>query len=66
MFHVCVFFVSFAHFCVHWLLGLVSSVLHPFYSSLDFVRDYPGELVPEPIWILLKQETVNGSGISFY
>jgi len=26
--------------------------LHPFYSSLDFVWDYPGELVPEPIWIL--------------
>jgi len=33
--------------------------------SLDFVRDYPGELVPEQIWILLKQETVSGSGISW-
>jgi len=32
----------------------------PFYSPLDFVQDYPGELVPEPIWILLKQETVSG------
>jgi len=41
------------------------TLLHPFYSSLDFVRDYPGELVPEPIWILLKQETVSGSGISW-
>ena len=30
---------------------------HPFYGSLDFVWDYLGELVPEPIWILLKQET---------
>ena len=33
-----------------------------------FFRDYPGELVPErqkPIWILLKQETVSGSGISW-
>ena len=31
-------------------------------------RDYPGEPVPEkvkPIWILLKQETVSGSGISW-
>jgi len=37
----------------------------PFYSPLDFVQDYPGELVPEPMWILLKQETVNGSGISW-
>jgi len=30
--------------------------------------DYPGELVPErqkPIWILLKQETLSGSGISW-
>jgi len=34
-----------------------------------FVRDYPGEPVPEstvkPIWILLEQETVSGSGISW-
>jgi len=36
---------------------------HQFYGPLDFVRDYPGEPVSEPIWILLKQETVNGSGI---
>jgi len=36
---------------------------HPFYGPVDFVRDYPGELVSEPIWILLKQET-GGSGIS--
>jgi len=26
--------------------------------------DYPGVPVPEPIWILLKQEAVSGSGIS--
>ena len=39
--------------------------LHPFYRSLDFVQDYPGQLVPEPMWILLKQETVSGSGISW-
>jgi len=37
----------------------------PFYGPLDFVRDYRGEPVPEPIWILLKQETVSGSGISW-
>ena len=30
---------------------------HPFYGPLDFVRDYPGEPVPELIWILPKQES---------
>jgi len=30
-----------------------------------FVWDYPGEPVPELIWILLEQETVSGSGISW-
>ena len=33
-----------------------------------FFRDYTGERVPEnvkPMWILLKQETVSGSGISW-
>ena len=39
--------------------------MHPFYGPLDFVRDYPGEPVPEPFWILLKQETVCGSSISW-
>ena len=33
-----------------------------------FFWDYPGEPVPDwkvkPVWILLKQETVSGSGIS--
>jgi len=38
---------------------------HSFYVPLDFVQNYPGEPVPEPIWILLKQETVSGSGISW-
>jgi len=39
---------------------------HPTYCpKLDFFRDYPGEPVPEPIWILLKQETVTGIGISW-
>jgi len=37
---------------------------HPFYSPMDFVWDYPGETVPEPIWIILKQETLSGCGIS--
>jgi len=32
---------------------------------MDFVRDYLSEPVPEPIWILLKQETVSGSSISW-
>ena len=37
------------------------------YGTLDYVRDYLGEPVPEPIWILdlQKQETVSGSGISW-
>jgi len=26
---------------------IVLLLLQPFYSPLDFVRDYPGELVPE-------------------
>jgi len=38
---------------------------HPFYGPLDFVRDYPGKLLPEPMWILLKQETMSVSGISW-
>jgi len=37
--------------------------VRPFYGPLDFVRDYLGEPVQEPIWILLKQETVIGSCI---
>ena len=37
---------------------------NPFYGPVDFIWDYPGVLVPEPIWILLKQETLSGSGIS--
>jgi len=36
---------------------------HLFYVPLDFFWHYPGELVPEPIWILLKRETVSDSGI---
>ena len=36
---------------------------HTFYGPLDSVRDYRGEPVPEPVWILLKQETVSGSDI---
>jgi len=36
-----------------------------FYGPLNFVQDYLGELLPEPIWILLEQETVSGSGISW-
>ena len=38
---------------------------HPFYRPLHFVQDYPGEPVPKPIWILLKQDTVSGSSISW-
>jgi len=38
---------------------------HLFYGHLDFVWDYLGKPVPELIWILLKQETVSGSGISW-
>jgi len=31
---------------------------HPSYGPLDFVWDYPGEPVPEPIWILRKRQWV--------
>jgi len=31
------------------------------HTHIHFVRDYPGEPVPKPIWILLKQETMSGS-----
>ena len=37
--------------------------LHSTHVQRPFVRHYPGE--PVPIWILLKQETVSGSGISW-
>jgi len=49
-------------------------ILQPFYSSLDFVRDYPGKPLPKgktrkvkPIWIYwsLEQEIASGSGISW-
>jgi len=36
---------------------------HSFYGPLDFVWDYLDKPVPEPIWILLKQETLSGSCI---
>ena len=41
--------------------------MHPF--NVHFFRDYPGPgwagtRKVKPIWILLKQETVSGSGIS--
>jgi len=45
--------------------GVIYTHTHLFYGPLDFVRDCPGELVPEPMCILLKQETVSGSGISW-
>jgi len=33
-----------------------TTTTNPFYGPVNFVQDYPGEPVPEPIWILLKQE----------
>ena len=51
-------------FTQHCVL-LLTTYIHLFYSPLDFVWDHPVEPVPEPIWILLKQETVSGSGISW-
>jgi len=58
---VVVVVVVITHACTH---THTHTHTHPFYSPLDFVWDYPGKLVPEPIWILLKQETVSGSGIT--
>jgi len=44
---------------------MLTTHTHPFNGPF---QDYPGEPVPErkkPIWILLKQETVSGTGISW-
>jgi len=38
---------------------------HLFDGPQDFVWDYPSEPLPKPIWLLLKQERVSGSGISW-
>jgi len=38
---------------------------HINFMVLSTLWDYPGEPVPEPIWILLEQETVSGSVISW-
>jgi len=42
-------------------------LLQPFYGSLDFVRDYPGEPVTrkvKPVWIYWSKRW-SGSGISW-
>ena len=44
------------------LLFVWNTHTHPFYSPLDYVQDYSGEPVSEPVWILLKQE-YNGGGV---
>jgi len=53
---------------MHVILTLPNNT-HTHTRLTAFVRDYPGEPVPErlvkPIWILAKQETVSGSGISW-
>jgi len=38
------------------MFTMIHTLTHPFNGPLDFVRDYMGEPVPEPIWILLKQD----------
>jgi len=35
------------HACVRACMSVVSVLLQPFYGSVDFVQDYPGELVLE-------------------
>jgi len=47
-----------------WIIEHTHTHTHIRFTAF-FVRDYPGEPVPEPIWILLKQGTVSGSGISW-
>jgi len=47
-----------------WSPCITHTHTHPFYGPLD-CSGLPSEPVPEPIWILLKQETVSGSGISW-
>jgi len=48
------------HICTH---ACTHTHIH-FAALWTLSRITPGEPVPEPIWILLKQETVSGSGIS--
>jgi len=48
-----------------YLCTYIHTYIRPFCGPLDFVWDYPGELIPKPIWILLKQEMVRGTGISW-
>jgi len=50
------------HACTH---ALTHAHTHLFYGPLNFVQNYLGESIPEPIWVLLKQETVSGSGINW-
>jgi len=52
-------------FFSHSLCSIYLSTQHPFNGP--FLQDYPGKpvLIGKPIWILLKQETVSGSGISW-
>ena len=58
------FILSFTHsfICIRQLRSIDWAHTHT-PVQWSFVRDYPGEL--EPIWILLKQETLSGSGISW-
>jgi len=56
---------TFYTICFLGFLQVLHTHTHPFYGLLEFVRDYPGELVPEAIWFLLKQETVAGNSISW-
>jgi len=58
--HVHAYMHASIHTCTHTHMDT-----HLFYGPLDFVRDFWGELVPEPILILLEQETVSGSSISW-
>ena len=57
----CLVTYAHTHTCTH-------AHAHTFYGPLDFLQDYPrwaGTRKVKPIWILLKQETVSGIGISW-
>jgi len=54
------------HACMHSRMhARMHARMHTHFMALWTVWDYPCEPVPEQIWILLKQETVSGSGISW-
>jgi len=50
---------------VHWIGGHTHTHTHPFNGPFSWLPGWASTRKIKPIWILLKQETVSGSGISW-